>query len=148
MSHTPDATSSELPDLHDLSDAEVDALPLWHRACYILHPFNAAGLRFKSIEEWAETFFYQDPVGATEDAKRLLGFLERWALRSEIALPTCRICGVQHGKVDDIDYDCPHKEAVRVLRIIATTETTHQGKWIENCAGVFQQMAKTALGIK
>lgn len=24
-------------------------------------------------------------------------------------LPRCKICGVEHGKVEDIDYDCPHQ---------------------------------------
>ena len=30
------------------------------------------------------------------------------ALVSETALPVCKICGAQHGKIDDVEYDCPH----------------------------------------
>ncbi len=36
-------------------------------------------------------------------------------------------------------------ELERVLRLIVETPTVFEGKWIENCAGVFQAMAKEAL---
>lgn len=80
-----DTPSQRLPDLHDLSPAEIEALPLWARCCYFIQPFNAGGRAdFKSIEDWASLFGYQSADHALEleqEARRLLAFVE--ALRSE-----------------------------------------------------------------
>ena len=42
------------------------------------------------------------------EAAQLLAILRREAPVSETALPVCKICGAQHGKIDDVEYDCPH----------------------------------------
>lgn len=43
----------------------------------------------------------------------LIREVQRLRSTASETLPTCKICGVQHGKVADIDYDCPHQSPLQ-----------------------------------
>jgi hypothetical protein len=63
-----------------------------------------------SIEWWRLRPESERGMEAPREVHLAHGFLKFAAssARSETALPVCKICGAQHGKIADVEYDCPH----------------------------------------